>query len=87
MARCVIFGRPLEANLVLIERSRTFLLEPGAGGGAGECDLDVEDELRLIVAGDRGTEGASAAPSLSPIGMGIVGLSGRGVLLHLLPSL
>lgn len=83
MARCAILGRPLAANCVLIESPRAFFLEPGSDSCGGGSDLCV---LRAIVAGGRGTEGASA-PSLSPMGIGIVGLSGRGVLLHLLPCL
>jgi hypothetical protein len=94
MARCAIFGRPEAANRVLIERSRTFFLEVDPEGGAGESDLAVNDELRAVVTGgfpvgvgDREPPVVLLLTPLSPIGMGSVGLSGRGVLLHLLPCL
>jgi hypothetical protein len=74
---------------VLIERPRAFFLEPDPDDGDGEIDRGVNDELRAIVEGGFGTEGALVASLLSAlgVGIGIVGLSGSGVLLHLLPCL
>ena len=81
IARWTILGVPLAANSVLMERPRAFFLDPGPEGG-GESERG--DGLRDTDENGSGTEGASA---LSPMGKGIVGLSGRGVLLNLLPSL
>ena len=84
MARCAIFGRPWAANCVLMDSPRAFFLELSSDNCGGGSELCV---VWTMVAGSRGIEGASAAPALSSIGVGIVGLSGRGVLLHLLPCL
>lgn len=85
IARCLL-GRPFAANCVLIESPRAFFFDPGPDGG-GESDLGANDELRGDGAGGFDTAGASVAPCVLAPGIGIVGLSGRGVLLHLLPCL
>lgn len=69
-----------------MESPRAFLLELDGEEGCGVCDRLVREDLPDTDDKGRGIEGASAAPLLSPM-RGIVGLSGRGVLLHLLPSL
>lgn len=69
-----------------MESPRAFLFELDGEEGCGECDCLVREDLRDTDENGDGTEGASAAPLLSPM-VGIVGLSGRGVLLHLLPDL
>ena len=87
MARCPRFERPLAANCVLIESPRAFFFEHDPDEGGGESDLAFNDELRDDGAGGLDNTGGSAALSLLHPGIGIVGLSGRGVLLHLLPCL
>lgn len=94
MALWAIFGRPWAANCTLIERSRTFFLEAEPeGGGGGDRDLAVNDELRADATGGWVTDGIPTGlwfvtlSELSPMGIGSVGLSGNGVLLHLLPCL
>lgn len=93
MARCTIFGRPEAASFVLMERSRTFLRDFVPKAGAGEADLGVNEEDRAVGTGgfsigvaDRAALLLSPSPT-APTGMGSVGLSGSGVLLHLLPCL
>jgi hypothetical protein len=91
MARCAIFGRPWAASSVLMDRSRTFFREAEPDEEGGDSDLAVKDELRAVVNGARCVGELSARFSLalppSLMGVGSVGLSGNGVLLHRLPCL
>lgn len=94
MALWAIFGRPCAANCTLIERSRTFFREADPEEEGGDRDVAVNDELRADATGGWVTDGlptglwfATLLSVLSPIGIGSVGLSGSGVLLHLLPCL
>jgi hypothetical protein len=73
-----------------MERSRTFLRDFVPEAGAGEADLWVNEEDRAVGTGGFSTGVADREALLlppSPTGMGSVGLSGSGVLLHLLPCL
>lgn len=87
IARWAILGVvfPLAVTSVLMDRSLTFLLEDDAGGEGGEESVEFNDEVRS--GGVLGT-GLFSFARLSRLGgIGIVGLSGTGDLLSLLPCL
>lgn len=69
-----------------MDSPRAFFLDTGPEG-CGERDRGV-GELRDTDENGRGSTVGASAAILSPVGViGIVGLSGRGVLLHRLPNL
>lgn len=74
-----------------MDRSRTFFREAEPEEEGGDFDLEVKDELRVVVIGARSAGELSIRFSLalppSLMGVGSVGLSGKGVLLHRLPCL